>query len=29
VDQDMNFENPSVPNFTIWRLPVKAQPYLN
>ncbi len=29
VDQDMNFENPSVPNFTIWRLPVKAEPYLN
>lgn len=29
VDQDMNFEDPSVPNFTIWRLPVKAQPYLN
>jgi sugar lactone lactonase YvrE len=29
VDQDMNFENPNVPNFTIWRLPVKAKPYLN
>lgn len=29
VDQDMDFENPSVPNFTIWHLPAKAEPYLN
>lgn len=29
VDGDMDFENPAVPNFTIWRLPVKAEPYLN
>lgn len=29
VDQDMDFENPRVPNFTIWRLPAKAEPYLN
>ncbi|KXF75900.1 hypothetical protein ATN84_18270 [Paramesorhizobium deserti] len=28
VDQDMDFDNPQVPNFTIWRLPVKAEPYL-
>lgn len=29
VDGDMNFDNPSVPNFTIWKLPVKAKSYLN
>ena len=29
VDGDMNFKDPAVPNFTIWRLPVKAEPYLN
>lgn len=29
VDGDMNFKDPDVPNFTIWRLPVKAEPYLN
>lgn len=29
VDGDMNFKDPEVPNFTIWRLPVKAKPYLN
>jgi len=29
VDQDMDFEKPPVPNFTIWRLPAKAKPYLN
>lgn len=29
VDGDMNFDNPDVPNFTIWKLPVKAKPYLN
>jgi len=29
VDGDMNFKDPDVPNFTIWRLPVKADSYLN
>lgn len=29
VDGDMNFKDPAVPNFTIWRLPVKATSYLN
>ncbi|MCT7376651.1 major royal jelly family protein [Chelativorans salis] len=29
VDGDMDFENPPVPNFTIWRLATKAAPYLN
>lgn len=29
VDGDMDFTNPSVPNFTIWKLPVKANSYLN
>ena len=29
VDGDMNFESPETPNFTIWKLPVKAKPYLN
>ncbi|WP_265516826.1 L-dopachrome tautomerase-related protein [Nitratireductor luteus] len=29
VDGDMDFENPPVPNFTIWRLATKAVPYLN
>lgn len=27
VDGDMNFQNPPVPNFRIWRLPIKAEPY--
>ena len=29
VDGDMNFDSPENPNFTIWKLPVKAKPYLN
>ncbi|WP_416798125.1 L-dopachrome tautomerase-related protein [Ciceribacter azotifigens] len=29
VDGDMDFTNPRVPNFTIWKLPVKARSYLN
>ena len=28
VDGDMNFTDPPVPNFRIWKLPVKATPYL-
>ena len=27
VDEDMNFQNPPVPNFRIRRLPIKAEPY--
>jgi sugar lactone lactonase YvrE len=28
VDDDMNFKDPEVPNFRIWRIPISAQPYL-
>lgn len=27
VDGDMNFKDPAMPNFRIWRLPTKAKPY--
>lgn len=27
VDDDMNFKDPKVPNFRIWRIPISAQPY--